>query len=59
MHEFARLFHRYEHFSLFEFSLIYLELSSASELIQPVLIIWIGLNLNYDRLMKSSGYEPG
>ena len=49
----------YEHFSLFEFSLIYLELSSASELIQPVLIIWIGLNLNYDRLMKSSGYEPG
>ena len=49
----------YEHFSPFEFSLIYLELSPASESIQPVLILWIGLNLNYVRRMKSSGYEPG
>ena len=42
-------------------NLVQLELRSASESIQPVKIIWVGLNnSNYKvRLMKSSGSEPG
>ena len=42
-------------------NLVQLELRSVSESIQPVKIIWVGLNnSNYKvRLMKSSGSEPG
>ena len=42
-------------------NLVQLELRSASESIQPVKIIWVGLNnSNYKvRLMKSSGSDPG
>ena len=39
--------------------LVELQLRSASESIQPVLIIWVGLNSNKVRLMKSSASEPG
>ena len=40
-------------------NLVRLQLRSASESIQPVLIIWVGLNSNEVRLMKSSASEPG
>ena len=42
-------------------NLVQLELRAACESIQPVKIIWVGLNnSNYKvRLMKSSGSEPG
>ena len=40
-------------------NLVQLQLRSASESIQPVLIIWAGLNSNQVRLMKSSASEPG
>ena len=39
--------------------LVELQLRSASESIQPVLIIWVGLTSNWVRLMKSSASEPG
>ena len=40
-------------------NLVRLELRSASEPIQPVQKIWIVLNSNLVRLMKSTASEPG
>ena len=40
-------------------NLIRLELRSASESVQPVKIIWVGLKSNKVRLTKSSASEPG
>ena len=40
-------------------NLVQLQLRSASESIQPVFIIWVGLNSNEVRLMKSSASEKG
>ena len=39
-------------------NLVQLQLRSASESIQQNLIIWVGLNSNEVRLMKSSASEP-
>ena len=41
------------------FSVISAELSSASESVQPGLIIWVGLNSDLIRLMWSTASEPG
>ena len=40
-------------------NLVQLQLRSASESIQPVFIIWVGLNSNEVWLMKSSASEKG
>ena len=40
-------------------NLVELQLRSASESIQPVLIIWVGLDSNLVRLMKRLASEPG
>ena len=40
-------------------NLVQLQLRSASESIQRNLIIWVGLNSNKVRLMKTSASEPG
>ena len=54
---FCKQFDRNEHFPPFEHSLA--AIRSASESIQPVQIVWVGLNSNWVRLMKSSVTEPG
>ena len=40
-------------------NLVELQLRSASESIQPVLLIWVGLDSNWVRLMKRWASEPG
>ena len=40
-------------------NLVQLELRAGSESIQAVLIVWVGLNSNKVRLMRSSASEPG
>ena len=40
-------------------NLVQLQLRLGSESIQPVFIIWVGLNSNEVRLMKSSASEKG
>ena len=39
-------------------NLVHLQLRSASQSVQPVYIIWVSLNSNQVRLMKSSASEP-
>ena len=40
-------------------NLVQLQLRSASESVQPVLIIWVGLDSNQVRFLKSLASEPG